>query len=126
MSEPIDYTNPPRWLAHIFKDVYGEDLSGPGPSAMHMIVLTLLLACSLDACSDGHYHGDSVRELLKHSFEGVGGRDGDGLVMISACEEMLSSFEALRIDDRDKEEMEVLLVRLKDELARIGAMMKEA
>ncbi|VFR77252.1 hypothetical protein ISE1_1064 [plant metagenome] len=39
---------------------------------------------------------------------------------------MLSSFEALRIDDRDKEEMEVLLVRLKDEVARIGAMMKEA
>ncbi|VFR24400.1 hypothetical protein ANDA3_1356 [plant metagenome] len=39
---------------------------------------------------------------------------------------MLSSFEAPRIDDRDKEEMEVLLARLKDELARIGAMMKEA
>lgn len=123
MTDPIDYANPPDWFRSIFSAMYGEDLSGAGPSAVHILSMALFLAASLDLRDGGNERYIRVRQLLLDSFTSDGDSRESFPAMLAESERILGNMDLFAIDDDNAGPIGSMLELLEQEIGHIAKMM---
>lgn len=120
-----DYSVISQWLRDLFVDLYGDDMKEGGPSTVHIISAAFYFATCLDFVEQGNARVQEIRKTLKNNFDAQLITDGGIAIILEQVQKNFPDSKEIKPDEDAIATMKTHFSLLKEEIIKIGKVMRE-